>query len=85
MSADGLRHSRGHGDDVVAISDARRPSGDDPYSGGTFQVALRGIGLSVSRTVFIYGSSGLGAYFAELADAWRGWDGVKEWHSPEVI
>ena len=46
-------------------------------------MTLRAEGLAVTRSVFIFGYSRLGAYFSELADTWRGWSGKKVWESPE--
>ena len=39
--------------------------------------------MAATRTVFIFASSGLASYFADLAEAWRGWSGPKVWESPE--
>lgn len=73
----------GHGDEYATISNAAPPSGTDPYEGGSFDVSLRAPGLTVTQSVFIFGFSGLAAYFADLAEAWRGWTGSKVWDSPE--
>ena len=46
-------------------------------------MTLRAEGLAVTQSVFIFGFSRLGAYFSELAEAWRGWSDSKVWESPE--
>ena len=73
----------GHGEQVATLGNAAPPSGSDPYVGGSFDVTVRAEGLAVTQSVFIFGYSNLGAYFAELADAWRGWPDSKVWESPE--
>lgn len=73
----------GHGVQTATISNAAPPSGTDPYEGGSFDVSLWAPGLTVTQSVFIFGFSGLGLYFSELAEAWRGWAGTKVWESPE--
>lgn len=73
----------GHGERTVTFRNAVAPPSDDPYDGGTFDVEMRGTGLTAMRTVFTFGFSDLPGFLAELADAWRGWTGVKEWNSPE--
>jgi hypothetical protein len=73
----------GHGDKVVTFGRAVVADPADAYAGGSFEVRLGASGLTASRTVFVYSWSGLAPFFTELADAWRGWTGVKEWESPE--
>ena len=73
----------GHGEQVATILNAAPPSGSDPYGGGSFDVTLRADGFAITQSVFIFGYSGLGTYFSELADTWRGWSGTKVWESPE--
>lgn len=73
----------GYGEQTATISNAAPPSGTDPYEGGSFDVTLGAPGLAVTRSVFIFGHSRLGAFLTELAEAWRGWTGIKVWESPE--
>jgi hypothetical protein len=73
----------GHGAEVVTIGAAVVSTSTDPYAGCSFEVTLRGPGLVANRTVFMFAFSGLPRYFAELAQSWRGWEGVKAWESPE--
>lgn len=73
----------GLGDKVVTLGQAVVADSADEYAGGSFEVRLGASGLTANRTVFVYNWSGLAAFFAKLADAWRGWTGVKEWESPE--
>src|SRR6266581_2365307 len=73
----------GHGDETVRLGAAVVPDVADPYAGGSFEIELRGAGMTATRTVFVYASSGLASFFIELAEAWRGWEGSKVWESPE--
>lgn len=73
----------GHGDQMATITNVKPPRAADPYEGGSFDLSLRAPGLAITQTVFVFVFSGLGAYLAELAAAWRGWPGSKVWESPE--
>ena len=73
----------GHGDETVRLGAAVVPDVADPYAGGSFEIELRGAGMTATRTVFVYASSGLASFFIELAEAWRGWEGSEVWESPE--
>src|SRR5438874_2294712 len=73
----------GHGAEVVTIGAAVVSTSTDPCAGCSFEVTLRGPGLVANRTVFMFAFSGIPTYFAELAQSWRGWEGVKAWESPE--
>jgi hypothetical protein len=51
---------------------------------GSFTVELHGAGLDVANGVITYdGRGNLDSYFADLAEAWRGWNGVMRWDSIE--
>ena len=58
---------------------------EDPYAGGSFVAELRTEGLRVERKVFVFRFDwgNLGAFFTDLAESWRGWDGERSWESPE--
>lgn len=73
----------GHGDEVVTLGPAVVQNHEDPYAGGSVVVELQGAGLAATRTVFVFASSGLSSFLAELAESWRGWSGVKVWESPD--
>lgn len=73
----------GHGDEVVTLGAAVVTDLDDPYAGVSFVVQLRASGMKAERTVFTYTWSGLPSFFDDLAEAWRGWSGLKVWESPE--
>jgi hypothetical protein len=53
----------------------------------TLTAVVEGPGLSAERQVYepeeCGGYAALGAYFDEMALAWRGWDGPREWYSLE--
>ena len=44
---------------------------------------LQGGGFRATWRFYAYDHTGLGQYFAELAAAWRGWDGDKTWEALE--
>jgi hypothetical protein len=69
----------------VRFRDPVWPDTDDPYAGSRFTVELRDAGLEVDRTVFMLGYEweNLAAYFLELEESWKGWDGEKTWNSVE--
>lgn len=46
-------------------------------------VELRRSGLQAAARVGTYMSDGLGDFFGQLADDWRGWTGEREWESLE--
>ena len=77
----------GRGSQVAIFRDAiSGPPRADPYSGeGSFVVELRAEGLRAQRTVFMFSFdwANLAAFFADLAESWRGWDGEKRWESIE--
>ena len=73
----------GHGEARVTLQNFAPPGTDDPYCGGTLEVVLEGDGLSARRSVFVFSHSGLSAFFADIAEHWRGWNGSKSWESPE--
>ena len=50
---------------------------------GRYRVALDGSGLHATAAVYSYGDDGLVTFIDELAREWRGWDGVRGWHSLE--
>lgn len=61
------------------------PRNSYPYEGSDFVVEIEAPGVSVKRSVFVYGFSWaeLTDYFKDLSESWRGWEGTKEWSSPE--
>lgn len=63
----------------------RRSLGDDPYNGSSFAAELHDDGLQVIQSVYVFNFcwNALAAFFHDLADSWRGWDGEKSWHSIE--
>ncbi len=76
----------GRGPQVAIFRDASRSDGDTSYTGeGSFVIELRAEGLRAEHTVFMFSFDwdNLGAFFADLADSWKGWDGEKRWHSIE--
>lgn len=50
---------------------------------GRYRVTLDSSGLHATADVYAYGDDGLVGFIDELAREWRGWDGVKDWHSLE--
>lgn len=75
----------GHGLPTAVFRSASRPASGDPYAGSSFVIELRADGLNVERLVFMYTFSWgtLAAFFDGLAASWRGWDGERQWESPE--
>lgn len=58
----------------------------NPYEHhGEFVVAANAPGLDIRRNVFLFDMDwrALVAYFQDLADSWRGWEGDKEWRTTE--
>jgi hypothetical protein len=51
----------------------------------TYRVTLRENGLEATINVYAFDPSdnGLSKFFAELAENWKGWKGVKKWSSLE--
>lgn len=70
---------------AVSFSSPRRDGSDDPYAGESFVVTIAAEGLQTSRHVFMFGFdwAALSAFFADLAESWKGWQGEKAWHSIE--
>ena len=75
----------GHGSPTAVFRNAQRSDSDDPYAGSTFVTELHSDGVDAMRSVFMFsfGWDALTAYFADLADSWRGWEGEKAWESIE--
>lgn len=48
-----------------------------------FAAALRGPNVQAIARVYVYEPGDLAAFFRELAEQWRGWEGKKEWRSLE--
>ena len=44
---------------------------------------VSGTGLQAGAPVYTYMSQGIGQYFGDLANNWKGWQGKKEWSSLE--
>lgn len=49
----------------------------------SLEVTLQFDGLTATASVYGYQFQDLADYFAELENAWRGWDGTREWRSLE--
>jgi hypothetical protein len=51
----------------------------------SFGIDLLSDGLTASRSVYIHSFdiNALAAFFEDLADSWKGWEGEKSWHSIE--
>lgn len=62
-----------------------RGAGNDPYAAEGFVFELRADGLQIARHVFMFSFDwdALAAFFVDLADSWRGWDGEESWRSIE--
>ena len=76
----------GRGSRTATFRDAVGAAGDAPYEGeGSFIIELRAEGLHAERTVFVFSFDweNLVAFFEDLAESWRGWDGEKTWNSIE--
>ncbi len=75
----------GHGSRTAVFRSASRSTSDDPYSGSSFVVELHADGLNIERVVFMYRFSWdtLADFFDGLAASWRGWEGERQWESPE--
>lgn len=71
------------GENSVTLRDAVLADHDDEYGFGSFVVDLVGDGLAATRSVFVIDGSGLDVFFAELAEHWRGWEGMRSWASAE--
>lgn len=71
------------GDSVVRLTNATAVEPRDTYSGGTFVAELQAPGLHATRQVFVFDGEGLTCFLTEVAEAWRGWQGPKEWASPD--
>jgi hypothetical protein len=59
---------------------------DDPYGDGyvgRFEVELTDDGLTATTTatIGVFAPGQLDEFLDSLADDWRGWDGVRRWHS----
>jgi hypothetical protein len=55
----------------------------DPYIAG-LRVRVETDGFRCDRSVLVSeNADGLAAYFADLVENWRGWDGVKQWEALE--
>lgn len=69
----------------VKFRDPVRPDADDPYADSRFIVELRDSGLHVERKVFMFEFDweNLAAYFLDLEESWKGWEGEKSWWSVE--
>ena len=52
--------------------------------GGSFPVRLSGPGISATVHAYEHGYQWAPAFFADLADHWRGWAGEKSWESAEA-
>ncbi|MEY2474221.1 MAG: hypothetical protein QOK28_3550 [Actinomycetota bacterium] len=70
----------GHGPTRLVL---RNPSFDSAGAGTVLAELVSDSGLSAATDVYSFGGLGLGRFLGELADAWRGWGGPREWHSPE--
>ena len=68
---------------LVLRCDERTPDG----VARTLTASVEGPGVSAERQVYepeeCGGYAALAAYFDEMALAWRGWKGPREWHSLE--
>ncbi len=75
----------GHGSPTAVFRSARRSTSDDPYAGSNFVVELHSDGVDAVRSVFMFSFDwdALAAFFSDLADSWRGWEGEKSWESIE--
>lgn len=73
------------GSRTATLSAAHRFGGSDLYAGESFTISIEDDGLQVERLVFVFshGWIALAAFFQDLADSWRGWDGTKTWESIE--
>jgi hypothetical protein len=82
-SVDGVTiGSQEHG---IEFGPPSRSGSSDPYAGDAFTVRLRAEGLSASRVVFMFRHDweSLATFFADLAAAWRGWEGLRVYNSVE--
>lgn len=75
----------GHGSPTAVFRNAQRSDSDDPYAGSNFVAELHGDGVDAVRSVFMFSFdwNALAAYFADLAESWRGWEGENVWESIE--
>lgn len=76
----------GHGSRAVRLyfSEPARPfaeDGDDPLL--DFAVRARGEWVSVEVSVRTWRGDGLDSFLVGLAEAFRGWEGARTWHSLE--
>lgn len=66
--------------DARLVLEAGRDTGREVES---YTARLAVAGLHADTGVYIYGDDGLPAYFAALAQDWRGWSGSRGWSSLE--
>lgn len=73
------------GSRTATLSAAHRFGGSDLYVGESFTISIEDDGLQAERTVFVFSHDWIAfaAFFEDLADSWRGWDGTRTWESIE--
>lgn len=75
-----IKSSRSAG--KLKLSEPKLPSAC--YSVEYLRVSLKDKEIAASSSkVYIYEPYDLATFFEDLAASWKGWEGVKEWHSVE--
>ncbi len=72
-----IRSSKGSR--AVLLSDPKWSGSELDY----FTATITAEGLKATGQIYAYGAATLTGFFEELATAWRGWEGAKEWESVE--
>lgn len=75
----------GTGSPRAVFRSDRRVRSADPYTGSSFIAELHDDGLAATQSVFVFSFDwdALAAFFEDLAESWKGWEGERAWHSIE--